>query len=148
MICGPANSAKTFLLNPLTSVYSAFCNPACTSFAWVGAEDTECIFLNDFRWSQQIIPWHDFLLMLEGQLAHLPAPKTHYAKDIVFDKGTPIFSTSKQPIIYIKNGIIDQRETDMMVVRWKVFHLNVRIPEEKQKEIPPCPKCFATFILH
>ena len=86
--------------------------------------------------------------MLEGQLVHLLVPKTHYAKDIVFDKDTPIFSTSKQPIIFIKNGVIDQRETGMMSVRWKIFHLNVRIPEEKQKEIALCPKCFATFILH
>lgn len=145
MICGPANSAKTFILNPLSSVYTTFCNPACTSFAWVGAEDAECIFLNDFRWSSQIIPWHDFLLMLEGQMVHLPAPKTHYAKDIVFDKDTPIFC--KQPIIFIKNGVIDQRETDMMAVRWKIFHFNVRIAEQNQKEIPKCAKCFATLIL-
>ena len=147
MICGPANSAKTFILNPLSSVYTTFCNPACTSFAWVGAEDAECIFLNDFRWSSQIIPWHDFLLMLEGQMVHLPAPKTHYAKDIVFDKDTPIFITSKQPIIFIKNGVIDQRETDMMAVRWKIFHFNVRIAEQNQKEFQKCAKCFATLIL-
>ena len=30
MICGPANSRKIFLLNPLTCVYKTFCNPACT----------------------------------------------------------------------------------------------------------------------
>ena len=102
MICGPANLVKTFILNPLSSVYTTFCNPACMSFAWVGAEDAKCIFLNDFRWSSQIIPWHDFLLMLEGQMVHLPAPKTQYAKDIVFDKDTPIFCTSKQLIIFIK----------------------------------------------
>ena len=141
MICGPANSAKTFILNPLTSVYTTFCNPACMSFAWAGAEDAECIFLNDFRWSSQIIPWHDFLLMLEGPMVHLPARKTHYAKD------TPIFCTSKQPIIFIKNGVIDQRETDMMAVRWKIFHFNVRIDEQNQKEIRKCAKCFASLIL-
>ena len=147
MICGPANSGKTFLLNPLTCVYKTFCNPACTSFAWVGAEEAECIFLNDFRWSQQIIQWHDFLLMLEGQMAHLPAPKTHYAKDIVFDKDTPIFCTGKQPFVYIKNGVIDQRETDMMSVRWKTFHFNVPIEQNAQKELPKCVKCCATFVL-
>ena len=147
MICGPANSAKTFLLNPLTSVYRTFCNPASTSFAWVGAEEAECIFLNDFRWSQQIIQWHDFLLMLEGQLVHLPAPKTHYARDIVFEKDTPIFCTGKQPFVYIKNCVIDQREMDMMSVRWKIFYFNVQIQQDVQKEIPKCSKCFATFVL-
>ena len=55
MICRPTNSAKTLILNPLTSTYNTFCNPACTFYAWVGAEDAECLFLNDFQWSQQII---------------------------------------------------------------------------------------------
>lgn len=148
MICGPANSGKTFILNPLTSIYDTFCNPASTSFAWLGAENCECIFLNDFRWSAQVIQWHDFLLMLEGQMVHLPAPKTHYAKDIVFDKDTPIFCTSKQPIVYIRNGVLDQRETDMMSVRWKIFTFNVRIQEKDQRELSKCAKCFATFVLY
>ena len=58
---GPCNCAKTFLLNPLNTIYKTFSNPASTTFAWVGAEQSEVVFLNDFRWSAQIIPWHDFL---------------------------------------------------------------------------------------
>ena len=142
MICGPANSAKTFILNPLTSIYDTFCNPVSSSFAWVGAQECECIFLNDFRWSVQLIQWHDFPLMLEGQIVHLPAPKMHYARDIVFDKDTPIVCTSKQPIVYIKNGVLD-----MMSVGWKIFHFSVHIEEKDQQEIPKCAKCFASFVL-
>ena len=59
MFVGPTNCGRTFLLNPFT-------NPASSSFAWVGAEKAECIFLNYFRWSASIIMWHDFLLLLEG----------------------------------------------------------------------------------
>ena len=44
------------------------------------------VHLNDFRWSPSVIQWHYFLLLLEGKLVHLPVPKTHYAKDIVFNK--------------------------------------------------------------
>ena len=33
-----------------------FCNPASGSFAWVGVQNAECIFLNNFRWSPQVIP--------------------------------------------------------------------------------------------
>ena len=43
--------------------------------------------------------------------------------------------------------MIDQMETDMMAVRWKIFHFNVRIAEENQREIPKWAKCFATFVL-
>ena len=92
MIVSPANCGKTFILKPLTQVYTMFCNPGSGTFAWVGIENAECIFLNDFRWSAQLIPWHDLLLMLEGELVHLPAPKTHYTEDIQFAKDTPIFA--------------------------------------------------------
>ena len=75
-------------------------------------------FLNDFRWSPAVIQWHDFLLMLEGQLVHLPTPKS-----------------------------IDEKETEMMAVRWRSFRFHAQIPQEKQKQIPPCGKCFALLIL-
>ena len=55
MMVGPTNCGKTFLLNPLNVIYNTFTNPAPSSFAWVGAEKAECIFLNDFRWSVSII---------------------------------------------------------------------------------------------
>ena len=119
MIIGVANCGKTFLHNPLNVIYNTFCNPASTSFAWVGAEKAEIVFLNDFRWTPSVIQWHDFLLLLEGQLVHLPVPKTHYAKDIVFNGDTPVFATGKNPIVFVKNGSLDEKETEMMNVRWK-----------------------------
>jgi len=52
------------------------------------------------------------LLLLEGQPVHFSAPKAHYAQDIMFDKDTPIFWTSKSEIISLKNGVVDDRETN------------------------------------
>ena len=56
-LTGPANCGKTFILNPLNVVYKTFSNPASTSFAWIGVENCEILFLNDFRWSSQILAW-------------------------------------------------------------------------------------------
>lgn len=148
MIVGPANCGKTFILNPLTSIYKTFCNPATGSFAWIGVEKAECIFLNDLRWSPQLIPWQDLLLLLEGHVVHFPAPKTHFSKDIDFDMDTPIFSTSKNALVYIKNGMIDERETEMMRVRWTVIQLNYQIPRDQQRDVPSCPRCFANLLLY
>ena len=67
MITGYANCGKTFLLNPVNHIYNTFCNPASGCFAWVGVQNAERIFLNDFWWSPHVIPWHDLLLMLEGR---------------------------------------------------------------------------------
>ena len=86
LIKGPANTGKTFVLNPLNVVYRSFSNPATYTFAWVGAEKAEVIFLNDFRWNPQIIQWHDLLLMLEGQPVHLPAPKSYFSFNDKFEK--------------------------------------------------------------
>ena len=65
------------------------------------------------------------LLLLEGQLVHLPALKSHFAKDMVFDRDTPIFATSKYPSVFVKNGMVDERETEMMTVRCNVYAVSV-----------------------
>ena len=46
---GPANCGKTLLLKPLSLVYRSLVNPATSTFACVGAEQAELLFLNDFR---------------------------------------------------------------------------------------------------
>ena len=147
LIKGPANTGKTFLLNPLNIVYKSFINPATSTFAWVGAEKAEVVFLNDFRWNSQIIQWHDLLLMLEGQPVHLPAPKSHFSKDLEFNNDTPIFCTTKHDLIYVKAGVVDQMENEMMAVRWNAFQFQRQIPQDEQLSIPPCARCFAEFIL-
>ena len=49
-----------------------------------------------------MIPWHDLLLMLEGQPVHLPAPKSQFCKDILFDRDKPIFGTSKHELVIVR----------------------------------------------
>ena len=67
---------------------------------------------NNFRWTPSVIQWHDFLLLLEGQLVHLSAPKSHYSKYIAFTRDTPIFATGKNPIVFVKNGMLAGRKTN------------------------------------
>ena len=147
LLTGPTNGRKSFLLNPLKVIYRTFCNPAMGTFAWLGVENAKCILLKDFRWSAQIIPWHDLLLMLEGDVVHVPVPKTHYSTNICLQKDTLIFATGKGPLIYIKNGVIDQQETYMMSSRWRISKLHHQIPREAQREILPCQRCFCQLIM-
>ncbi len=79
---------------------------------------------------------------------HLPAPKNQHSSDICIDAHIPVFATSKEPIVYRnRNGQIDERETEMMSVRWQVFELNRIIPQNEQKDITACPRCFAELVL-
>ena len=146
-IHGPANCGKSFLLKPLKEIFSTFSNPAHGTFAWVGVDEKEIIFLNDFRWSPVIIAWETFLILLEGDVTHLPAPKNACSKDIELTKDTPIFATADMPIMLAKGGAIDAVNTRMMDIRWKQFNLWRVIQQSEQKELSPCPHCFAELIL-
>ena len=148
LLVGPTNCGKTFLLKPLERLFNTFTNPASDKYAWVGADSAEAIFLNDFRWSRELIEWKSFLLLLEGDRVNLPAPKNHFAKDVCIASDVPVFATSKGIITYRgPYNAEDPVENDMMASRWKVFHFNQRIPEHEQKVIPPCQRCFASLVL-
>ncbi len=92
------------------------------------------------------VPWHDMLLLIEGQPVQLPAPKTHYTRDIVFDKDTPVFATGQHSLVYVRSGQVDERGTEMMSVRRRIFNFFYQIPSTDQKVIPPCPTFFAGVI--
>ena len=63
----------------------------------------------------------------------------------MLEKDTPVFCTFKSEIISIKDGtgVLDDRETNMMSLRWKVYFLHAQIPESEQVNLSPCAKCFA-----
>ncbi len=145
-IHGPANCGKSFILQPLKLIYKCFLNPAHGTFAWVGVDESELVFLNDFRWNPTLISWETFLVLLEGDVTHLPAPKNFCHRDIEVKNDVPIVATADMPIVFVKGGTIDQVNTRMMEVRWRSFHFWKVISESQRKEIAPCGRCFAEFV--
>lgn len=146
MLVGRSNCAKTFLLLPLTKIFKCFSSPTKGTFNWVGADKSECVILNDFRWSEKVMPWSDLLNLLEGFEIHVPVPKTHFAENPVWTADTPIFATSKSRIRKYEGGEIDEVETEMMDGRWKVYVLRHQFTGDNIKKVEPCPRCFAEFI--
>ena len=123
------------MLKPLQNIFGGnlFENLAYDKFGWVGAQKAKCILLNDFRWSNKLIISKDLLLLLEGEPVKLPAP---------------IFATSKSIIEFRSPyNTTDDMEDEIMKVRWRVFHFSHVFPEDDQKKLLACTKCFCTFIL-
>ena len=150
MLIGPSNCAKTFMFKPLKLIFenSVFENPSNDKYAWIGAEKARLILLQDFRYSKEVIAWHDLLLLLEGETVKLPAPKNHFNSDIVIDTDVPIFATSKCEIVYKGPfNTTDERETDMMANRWNVYKFKHVFQQHHQREIKPCRCCFAKLAL-
>ena len=108
-------------MKPLFTIFNVFVNPAKRTFNWVGAEEEEIISLDDFRWSERIVPWEDMLRLLEGNKTHVPTTKTHFAQNIVLEKDTSIFCTALGTIRIISNGTVNEIKNEMMDVRWKTF---------------------------
>ena len=147
IIKGPTNCGKSFMLNPLEIIFKAFVNPTSTRYAWVGLDEAEVAYLNDFRWSSECIAWSDFLLLLEGQTVHLPRPKNQFATDLLVSRENtmPFFATSKSAIEYVgKYNNRDDRESDMMASRWRMFTFDKRIASPQHFD--PCPRCFAELL--
>ena len=129
-------------------MFDCFVNPAGGKYAWVGLDECQLLFLNDFRWSAELIAWNEFLLLLEGQTVHLPRPKNLFSSDIVITRENSmlILASSKAAIEHVgKYNVKDQRETDMMSSRWWEFNFTHQIPKDKIKDLEPCPRCFCTL---
>ena len=148
MIIGETNCAKTFLLKPLKLIFNCFQNPSNDKYAWVGANKAEIILMQDFRWSKETIAWKDLLLLLEGETVKLPAPKNHFATDVVITDDVPVFATGKEKIKFRgPYNASDDRENAMMDSRWRYIKLTHVFEENDQKKIAPCAKCFASLVL-
>ena len=146
ILTGPTNCGKSFLLNPLEHMFKCFMNPAAGKYAWIGLELCEIAFLNDLRWTEDLIRWNDFLLLLEGQTVHLPRPKNQFISDLVIEKDNilPFFATSKSRIEFVgRFNATDKKETDMMDSRWKNFEFTKQIDDIK--DIKECTHCFAVL---
>ena len=149
MLVGPSNCGKTFMLKPLAKIFQCFQSPTTGTFNWVGAEKAECVFLNDFRWSEKVIPWSDLLNLCEGEKVQIPVPKTHFTENVVWTADTPVFATSKSRIIKLEDHgrSIDEVDTKMMDNRWTTFKFRHQFTKANVVEISPCPHCFASLIL-
>ena len=145
ILVGNSNCGITFLLKPL--IYQCFTSPTIGTFNWVGTEKSECVILNDFRWSDKIMPSADLLNLLESEPVQIPVVKTHYAENPYGTKDTPIFVTWKSQIRKYERGEIDAVETEMMESRWNVFVFRHQFTADTIVDIQPCARCFATLVL-
>ena len=147
LITGERDCAKTFILRPLTQIFRCFTNPSSGTYAFVGIQNKEVAFLNDFRHNEQMLPWQDFLNMLEGMEVHIPTPKTHFAEDIELTSDIPFFATSIGPIEFTGKSTNKAGENAMMAARWREFKFTYTIPTANQVKFPPCPRCFAELVM-
>ena len=105
----------------MAKIVDAFENPAKGKFTWTGAEKAEIILIDDIWWDPEQISWDDLLRLLEGKITKLPAPRNLSAHDVIITKDNPIIITSRLTIRWLKKDKFEDRENDMMDIRWNYF---------------------------
>ena len=93
-----------------------------------------------------MLPWREFVNLLEGMEVHIPTPKTHYAEDIELLADIPFFATSIGPILFTGKSSNPAGEDAMMATRWREFKFTHSIPVTEQVKFPPCPRCFSELV--
>ena len=93
-----------------------------------------------------MIPWQEFLNLLEGHSVHLAAPKTHYARDMLISDDVLIFATIIAPIVFARKSVNVEGENAMIEARWRKFQLSVPIPLTEQKTAKSYLRCFCEIV--
>lgn len=159
ILVGESNCAKTFLVQPLSIVFTrTFNTPPSSTFGWLDADTAQIILLNDYRWKPTDhggdIAWDAFLRLLEGGDCKLPAPMNSRASHISLprENDVPIFCTSGDTVKFWKKDLNEpqtdehRRENKMMDERWRVIRLQHVFDEDDKVECPPCAWCFCVFV--
>ena len=150
MLIRCSNTAKTFLLKPLTVIYkdNIFQNPSYEKFSWDGIDKAQVVLLQDFRYAKELIPWGNFLLLLEGEEANLPVPRNIDAHDIKISahNDLPFFATGRSKIEFSRFSPSYEEETEMMDSRWNIIQFKHQFSKDDQIEMKPCPRCFVQLI--
>ena len=151
MLIGPRDTGKTFLLAPLENIYKTFSSPPKDKFGWADILDNEVIFLNDFRWSKDVISWDDLLRLFACESVTFARPKNQYKTNAILtpNNSIPIFATGMDKITYKgPYNLTDKLEDAQMNIRIKYFEFFNQVPENKVKrQVKPCARCFSEFIL-
>lgn len=124
-IAGRTNCGKTFLIFPLQNISKTFNNPNNDKYAWLGAEKAGLIFVNDIRWSPEMIAWKDFCYFLRGlRLFICPLPRI-IMNIILRLKPIHIYYCNGQ----IRNKIYHQIQFHWPRRRWNVSQMKaVQVP--------------------
>ena len=145
MLVGTSNSGKIFLLKPLKIIVSCFVTPAKGTVNWVGAENSQCVFLNDFRWSTKVIPgyvWRGNPFRKRGSPFRCSLRREAYV-----NKGyTNLWNIKNKntKIRVLTSGWSGNRDVRQSV---EEFRISLQVDVNTKTDLESCPRCFAKLIL-
>ena len=144
------NEGKSFLLAPLSEVFgqeNVFTSPPKSAFPLLELAKARVVVLDDWRFNEDVVSYPLQLLWFEGKPFIIARPQNLYNGHLRYAKDDPVFITTlEQDLLTLKKNILPG-DREMMLKRLRVFRFHVKV-ETPDHTIPPCKRCFATFLLN
>lgn len=151
---------KSFFLKGLASVFQAgeiFHSPARGSFPLLGIENAKVVALDDWRFTEDVLPFSVQCLWYDGSPLPVARPQNHTASmgHLLYRGSAPIFATTKlQDIERLRlasqpdrwSGYPGDGNASMILRRLKVYQFPHRVAAPSM-QVPCCPHCFAQLVL-
>jgi hypothetical protein len=142
-IHGTTTSGKSWILEPLSVIFRCHLTPPNKSgFPLQDLCAKELILWQDFRLNEDVLPWSSLLLIFEGTVITVRRPRTEFQGDKDVKVSQPVFISSVEPLSHPHS-----KEREMMEGRFKFFHFTKTLPSGQVRKVPPCPSCFASFVI-
>ena len=157
-IYGDRSTGKSHLLDPLVKIFGTgddgvFLRPGGRgNFPLQGLLGKRACVLQDIRSESFGLEWDTLLVWLEGQPFSVPLPRNKCSSDAIYTAAAPIFATAGEKLrISVaecnRTGLDARQQNEMMNVRWRCFHFCHKFNERTVVRVPPCPRCFATWLV-
>ena len=94
------------------------------------------------------MPWNLFLNLLDRITVNISRPKYFYSQDFEWSEQQAIFTTTENRIARIRDGKLDEGETQEMSKRWKIIKFEHQYLGDKVNyDLISCSSFFAKLIL-
>ena len=149
---------KSFLLSPLKHIFGrdhVQVSPQRGSFPLLGLETKRLALLDEWEFSEHVIPLSLQLLWFEGKAMPITRPQNKdYTGHILYHGTAPVFITCKEvhvePVTKrARAALADGRasEDTMLLRRLKLYYFHQPMPTDPNLHIPECGSCLARMVL-
>ena len=143
---GETNRAKSFVLKGIAKIYHTFVPPDTGSHRLMDLNEAEVIFLNDFTYNPDLIPWDHLKNLLENGEVKIGVPKDGKGRNYIFSRNVPVFGTSAREIALVVRGEVVWAEVEQMRSRVSYFPFTYFFDPDEVPAVPPCRRCTAEWL--
>ena len=151
---------KSFFLKGLCSLFEVgdvFHSPVAGSFPLLGLETAKVTVLDDWRFTEEVLPYAIQCLWYDGSPVPVARPQNQagFAGHLLYRGSAPIFASTKlQDMERLRSasqadpdsGYPGDGNASMILRRLKIYRFLRRVPAPA-RQVPCCARCFAQLLL-